>query len=120
MHNSIAYDCGVPDNCKSNLTNCRIGSMYVWQKANVNLQDCYVGYIRAKTYGRSASNRGVLKIGAGTTVEVLEITTHSYNNLYPAIEILPGATVGKIILNGRPQNKTIVISEGAVVKEIID
>ena len=125
MHNSIAYDCGVPDGCTSSLENCRIGSMYAWQTAKVTLKDCIVGTIRSRSCSYQTNNSGKLVIDSGTTVDELDVLTNTYFESYVEklglpIVIKAGATVKTLKLNGRQLNKYVLIEEGAVVNKIIE
>ena len=120
MHNSIAYDCGVPNKCKATFESCNISSMYVWSQAQAIIngtaeKPSKIGYIRTAALKTSSIN-GYLSIGANTIVDELEVTPSTgYKRI---VKILAGAHVKKLKLNGHSIDN-VTIEEGAIVDEII-
>jgi hypothetical protein len=86
----------------------------VYEHASATIENCVIDKITSASI-RHINDGGKLIIGAGTTVNVIDIVNIS--DEMPAIEIESGATVKTINFHGLP--KTAFKNEGTV-NEIID
>jgi uncharacterized protein YjbI with pentapeptide repeats len=114
--NSTAYnvDAAVVNLSEATIKNSKIGHLYVYEHASATIENCVIDKITSASI-RHINDGGKLIIGAGTTVNVIDIVNIS--NEMPAIEIESGATVKTINFHGLP--KTAFKNEGTV-NEIID
>ena len=138
-HEVMAYDCGVPNECKAIFNYCTIGTMYAWSHSQVTLNNTNVEYLRCSTHNQSDS-KAHLTINAGCTIETIVVTSSSTAQRYkdsegkthwtatpwaPSLIIKAGATVKVLDMNGRSRydkngNLDLVIEEGAIVESIIN
>jgi len=116
LTDNVAYDCGVPNNCVAKFDNSTIGSMYIWSQCEATLTNCNVKYLRSATLYYTTNINGCLTIGAGTTIDVLDITTPGKYRV--SLNILEGAKIKELRLNGRTLGDKAVIAEGTVEKII--
>ena len=93
-----AYDAGFVNGTTTTINGGEYGSMYVWSQAHVTINGAEVGKIVSSAI--TTKNYGMLTIGAGTTVDTIEITCA--DKYTPALTIEDGATVGTIIYKGVP------------------
>ena len=106
-----AYDCGVPNYCNATISGSTIDKVYIWSFAQATITDSKIGYIRTAAINYKGLNP-YLTIGSGAVVDKIEITrTGSYST---PLNILAGAEVKELVLNGVPVTK-ITIEPGAKV-----
>ena len=90
-----AYDAGFVNGTTTTINGGEYGSMYIWNQAHVTINGAKVGTIDSAAI--TTRNLGMLTIGAGTTVDTINLVPGSYT---PALTIEDGATVGTITYNG--------------------
>lgn len=98
VDDNVAYDCGIPNGCKSNISDSEIGSIYVWPQSFVTLTGCKVDYIRAGSLYYTTKIQGRLTIAEGTTIKKLDVTT--VGNYKVTITIKNGATIEELNMKG--------------------
>ena len=89
-----AYDLGIGNLSVSTINGGEYGSIYLWSHANVTINGAKVDRIDSAA---NTKGSGMLAIGSGTTVGVINLTDPDY---VPALTIEEGATVGKIVYKG--------------------
>ena len=110
------YDLAVVNYSSTTINGGKIGSIYTWAKAYMEINDAEVDTIITAIRKTGDFTKGELVIGDGTTVNKIIV-----NNAKAVITIKAGATVDTIDFNGLDKtNMTIVIEEGATVNNIID
>lgn len=133
----IAYDCGIPNYCEAEFNNCTIGSIYAWSHSMVTIKNSKVNHITCGTHDEYKESH--LTIEAGTTVKEIVVTSqgnpiplgggkYAENPRAPVLIIKSGATVDVLDMNGRGRigiqtrknEVTVIIEEGATVKSIIN
>jgi hypothetical protein len=105
-----AYDCGVPNFCNSTISGSTIDKIYIWSHAQATITDSEVGYIRTAAIDYKKATH--LTIGSGAVVGKIEVSP--YSSYATPLNILAGAEVKELILNGVPVTK-IIIEPGAKV-----
>ena len=109
VDDNVAYDCGIPNKCVSNINKCEIGSMYVWEQANVTITNSKIGYIR-----NAAINLNGWKLAIGENTVVDQIDSSAPKSYIPSLHIKSGATVKKLNMNNQSM-AGLVIEPGASV-----
>lgn len=90
------YDVGFVNQTDTIIEGGEYGKVYLWSQAYVTINNAKVGTIDSAAI--TASNLGMLTIGAGTTVDVINLI--SSDTYTPALTIEDGATVGAINYKG--------------------
>jgi hypothetical protein len=85
--------------------------MYLFEHAHVTINNAKVGTIdsQAINYTYKGKVLGTLTIGAGSTVDTINLIPGSFK---PAIIIEDGATVGKIVYNGTTYTQAEWLASG--------
>jgi len=93
------YDMAVVNESKTTVNGGKIGSIIVWGKANIKLNNAQVDSITPIGNMNTNSNYGIY-INQGTTVNVIDLSNIT-NKAKVNITIETGATVKKIVANGQ-------------------
>ncbi|MBQ3175189.1 MAG: hypothetical protein IJB58_04380 [Bacteroidales bacterium] len=137
-HKVIAYDCGVPNQCKAVFNNCTIDKLFAWSHSQITLNKTTMKYIRCATHHNSDADAH-LTIGSGSVIDEIVVTSTGLAKFVtidgkktltadlwaPSIIIKAGATVKCLDMNGRPSidnkgNLSVIIEEGATVGKVIN
>lgn len=92
------YDVGFVNRSVGTVNGGKYGSMYIWCQAHVTVTGAEVDRIDCATI--TTRNLGMLTIGEGTHVGVINLTTGGYKQYKPALTIEEGAVVDEIIYRG--------------------
>lgn len=92
------YDLGFTNGTKATVNGGQFGSVYLWSQAHVAFYDAEIEKITSAAI--TTRNLGMLTVGAGTHVGVIDLTVGGYSQYKPAITIEEGAVVDQIIYNG--------------------
>ena len=110
------YDLAVVNYTSTEVNNSKIGSVFTWAKAYMEFNNSDVDTIITSCRSVSDFTKGKLVIGNGTTVDKIIV-----NNKNARITIKSGAVVETLDYNNLDDtNMTIVIEDGATVKNIIN
>ena len=109
------YDLAVVNYSSTIINGGKIGSVYTWAKAYMEFNDVEVDKIITSCRKTSDFAKGGLVIGEGTTVNNIVI-----NNANAVITIKAGAVVETLDYNNIDANMTVVIEDGATVKNVIN
>ena len=90
------YDAGFVNKTNTIINGGEYGKIYLWSQSHVTINNAKVGTIDSSAI--TSSNLGMLTIGAGTTVDTINITAS--DKYTPALTIEEGATVGTINYKG--------------------
>ena len=108
------YDLALVNYTTTNINGGKIGTIYTWAKAYLEINNAEIGTITTQIRKTSDWQEGNLIIGPGTTVDKILV-----KNANAVITIKNGAVVNTLDYNGLSQSKmTVVIEPGAVVKNI--
>lgn len=100
MHaDATPYDAGFVHDTETTIQGGEYGSMYIWSRAYVVIKDAKVGTIDS----RAIVGKGELVIGAGTTVDTINIIAS--DTYTPSLTIEEGAIVGTINYKGVPYSQ---------------
>lgn len=109
------YDLAVVNFSKTSINGGKIGTIYTWAKARLEINNAEVDTITSAIRKTTDFQDGELLIGSGTKVNKIIVT-----NAKAVITIKAGATVDTIDFNGLDQSEmTIVIEDGATVNNQI-
>lgn len=89
-----AYDIGCPNNSSTTINGGEYGKLYGWSWSNVTIYGAKVGTIDSRAW----QGAGTMVIGAGTTVDIINV--YPVNKKTSHLVIEPGASVGIINYNG--------------------
>jgi len=110
------YDLVVVNYSNTTINGGKIGTVYTWAKAYMEFNGVEVDTITTSIRKTSDFKKGELVIGEGTTVNKIVI-----NNANAVITIKAGSVVDTLDYNNIDDtNMTVVIEDGAVVKNIIN
>lgn len=137
-HKVIAYDCGVPNQCKAVFNNCTIDKLFAWSHSQITLNKTTMKYIRCATHHNSDADAH-LTIGSGSVIDEIVVTSTGLAKFVtidgkktltadfwaPSIIIKAGATVKCLDMNGRPSidnngKLSVIIEDGATVGKVIN
>ena len=108
------YDLALVNYTTTNINGGKIGTIYTWAKAYLEINNAEIGTITTQIRKTTDWQEGNLIIGPGTTVDKILV-----KNANAVITIKSGAVVNTLDYGGLSQSKmTVVIEPGAVVKNI--
>lgn len=96
------YDAGFPNGTTTYIEGGEYGKIYLWSQAHVTINNAKIGTINSAAI--TTKNYGMLTIGAGATVDTINLVPAG--TYPPALTIEDGATVGKIVYQGTEYTQT--------------
>lgn len=112
------YDMGITNSSTVWLNGGQVGSLMLWEHANLYAENAQIGRIVTKDMGLVL---GRIEIGSGSQIGEI-VTNAGYLNKYPkagAITIRSGAEVDVLSLNNVWNNAVLVIEDGATVNTLL-
>ena len=107
------YDMAVVNFSNTTINGGKVGSIYTWQKAALEINNAEVDSIISACRVTNDFQNGGLVIGSGTTVGEITVT-----NVKGVVTIESGAVVNQLDLSAVTTKDGIVIEDGATVNAI--
>ena len=112
------YDLATVNNTITNINNSKIGSIYTWNHALVNINEGSV--VDTILTASTSTKGGGIVVNNGAEVKLVDVNEKDAYAYKVAITIKAGATVETLDLTGADSRAKIIVEDGAIVKNIVN